>query len=247
MGFFEALSFLTVIRTGSGKVYDDKDVVKWGRYFFLVGLLIGALAYGLDFLLMRKLSPLAESVILVLFIALITGGLHLDGLCDTFDAAFSMKPVSEKLSIMKDSRVGAFGVIAIVFVILLKVVFLAEIIGAGQRGVILLFPAISRACMLLPSYLFSYPRESGKGAGFVNNMTINIVLVGLIPSAIILYLIMQAQGLLLLIAALIFSVSLAFFFNKRFNGITGDVLGCINELSEVFVLFIAILRPLHNL
>jgi adenosylcobinamide-GDP ribazoletransferase len=241
MGFFQALSFLTVLRVTISRVYDDKDAAEWGRYFFLVGIVVGAMTAGIDHVLMKRFSALSSSAVCILFIAIITGGLHLDGVSDTFDAAFSMKSVAGKLDIMKKSDIGVFGVAAIVFVIIMKIALLAEISGAERIKVILVFPAVSRVCMLVPAYLYDYPRKSGKGAGFVKNMTSSILVSGFLTAIIILYVIMQVKGIMLLILAIFFCALLSSFFNKRFNGITGDVLGCINELTEIFVLFCAVL------
>ncbi len=241
MVFFHALSFLTVIRFDNGKIFDDKDVAGWGRYFFLVGLLIGGLAAGVDYVLLKKFTPLVSSTVCVLFLTVITGGLHLDGLSDTFDGAFSMKSLEKKLEIMRQSTVGAFGVVSIVFTLLLKVALLAGIEAGDRFNVILLFPAISRMCILVPAYIYDYPREKGKGAGFIRHMTSSILIFGLTVSVVIVFLIMREQGLLLLILALVFSMLCAHFFSKRFNGVTGDVLGCINELTEIFVLFVFVL------
>jgi len=241
MGFFKALSFLTVIRVEHPTHHDDKELAGWGRWYFLVGLLIGALAAGIDFLMVGRFSTLTSGVIVVTFISAINGGMHLDGLIDTFDAAFSMKPVEEKLKIMKESTVGALGVVAIILVILLKVTLISEIAAAERLKTILIFPAVSRGCLLLPAFLYKYPRAFGKGAGFVKYMTSEILLSGILIAAIAMFLLLQFKGLIILFAALAFSFVTANFFNKRFNGITGDVLGTINELTEVFVLFISIL------
>lgn len=236
MDFFQAISFLTIIRCDNGKHCDDKDVAAWGRYFFIVGLLIGAAAAGIDYVLLKKFSGLTASVVCAAFIAVITGGLHLDGVGDVFDAAFCMKSVPEKLKIMKESSIGAFGAIAITFVIALKIAFLAEITGDNRLKAILLFPAVSRGALLAPAYFFNYPKESGKGLGFIKNMTPSILIFGLVVSTAASYGILQWKGILLNILAVLFSISASFFFNKRFNGITGDVLGCVNELTEIFVL-----------
>ncbi len=243
MGILGALSFLTVIRTGSsGRIYDGKEVAAWGRCFFFVGLLIGAAAGGIDYLLMQKFGTLTSSVFCVMFIVIITGGLHIDGVADTFDAAFSMKSVKGKLAIMKQSSIGAFGAVAVIFVIILKVTLLAEITGAERFKAILIFPAISRVALLAPAYIFDYPKDAGKGAGFVKNMTVSILLFGVITAAAVLYIITGKEGLALLLSAILFSALIAYMFSKKiFNkkklGITGDVLGCINELTEIFVLF----------
>jgi adenosylcobinamide-GDP ribazoletransferase len=241
MDFFRALSFLTVLRVGRPKVYDEKELAGWGRYFFLIGLVIGAMIAGLDYLIYPVMSPLMTGAVITLFVVLITGGLHLDGLVDTFDAAFSMKSAEEKLAIMRDSQVGAFGVIAIVFVILFKVVLISEVQAVERLKVLAAFPAVSRGSLLLPAYLFKYPREAGKGKGFVKYMTLKIVLTGLLVSAVAMYLLMQVNGLMILGASMIFSMLIAFIFNRKLNGITGDVLGAVNELTEIFVLFFAVL------
>lgn len=241
MGLLQAISFLTVIRIGKAELHDDKEVASWGRYFFFVGLLIGAAACGLDHLMMKRFSPLVSSTFIVLFIVIVTGGLHLDGLSDTFDAVFSMKSKEEKLRIMRDSGIGAFGVIAIVFAIILKILLLSELPEPDRMSTILVFPAISRVSLLLPALIYEYPRVTGKGAGFVKYMTPAVLLFGFAVSLVTLFFIMQIKGVVMLISAFVFSLLMAHIFSRRIGGITGDMLGAVNELTGIFVLLIAIL------
>lgn len=167
--FFIALQFLTRLKIVNQTEWSVEDFGKSVVAFPYVGLIIGlilALLYGI-------LSPFIPLVplMLILVIAefLFTGGLHADGLMDTSDGLFSGRERERKLEIMKDSRIGSFGVVAFVFVTLLKwqlltVIPTAEFIPMA----LIMMPLMSRWSLVLSIRSYPYAREQGMGAAFAN-------------------------------------------------------------------------------
>lgn len=167
--FFIALQFLTRLKIVNQTEWSVEDFGKSVVAFPYVGLIIGlilALLYGI-------LSPFIPLVplMLILVIAefLITGGLHADGLMDTSDGLFSGRERDRKLEIMKDSRIGSFGVVAFVFVTLLKWQLLTAIPTAEFIPMaLIMMPLMSRWSLVLSIRSYPYAREQGIGAAFAN-------------------------------------------------------------------------------
>ena len=167
--FFIALQFLTRLKLVNQTEWSVEDFGKSVVAFPYVGLIIGlilAILYGV-------LSPFIPIMPLMLIIVvaefLITGGLHADGLMDTSDGLFSGRERERKLEIMKDSRIGSFGVVAFVFVTLLKWQLLASIPSAEFIPMaLIMMPLMSRWSMVFSIRSYPYAREQGMGAAFAN-------------------------------------------------------------------------------
>lgn len=167
--FFIALQFLTRLKIVNQTEWSVEDFGKSVVAFPYVGLIIGlilALLYGI-------LSPFIPLVPLMLIIViaefLITGGLHADGLMDTSDGLFSGRERERKLEIMKDSHIGSFGVVAFVFVTLLKWQLLTAIPTAEFIPMaLIMMPLMSRWSLVLSIRSYPYAREQGMGAAFAN-------------------------------------------------------------------------------
>ena len=167
--FFIALQFLTRLKLVNQNEWSVEDFGKSVIAFPYVGLIVGlilAILYGV-------LSPFIPIMPLMLIIVvaefLITGGLHADGLMDTSDGLFSGRERERKLEIMKDSRIGSFGVVAFVFVTLLKWQLLASIPSAEFIPMALIMvPLMSRWSMVFSIRSYPYAREQGMGAAFAN-------------------------------------------------------------------------------
>lgn len=167
--FFIALQFLTRLKLVNQNEWSVEDFGKSVVAFPYVGLIVGlilAILYGV-------LSPFIPIMPLMLIIVvaefLITGGLHADGLMDTSDGLFSGRERERKLEIMKDSRIGSFGVVAFVFVTLLKWQLLAAIPTAEFIPMALIMvPLMSRWSMVFSIRSYPYAREQGMGAAFAN-------------------------------------------------------------------------------
>ena len=167
--FFIALQFLTRLKIVNQTEWSMEDFGKSVVAFPYVGLVIGlilALLYGI-------LSPFIPLVPLMLIIVvaefLITGGLHADGLMDTSDGLFSGRERERKLEIMKDSRIGSFGVVAFVFVTLLKWQLLTAIPTAEFIPMaLIMMPLMSRWSLVWSIRSYPYARKEGMGAAFAN-------------------------------------------------------------------------------
>ena len=123
--FISAISFLTIIKTPQALAGDEKDISGSMIYFPLVGLIIGLLTAFFFFLLNLFLPLLLTVIFTLIFEIVITGAAHIDGLADMFDGVFSGKKDREEiLAIMKKSDVGMFGILAIVFMVILKIALL---------------------------------------------------------------------------------------------------------------------------
>ena len=152
-----AIAFLT--RVPIRRPFTTEDVGRAAVFFPLVGAGIGAAQLGLWKLLDATLPPLLLAVLVVSFSAWATRGLHLDGLADFFDGLGGGRTREDVLRIMRDSRIGAFGAIALVLVLFTKV---AAIEGAALVlwQALVLAPVFSRWSVVLLGFMLPYARES---------------------------------------------------------------------------------------
>ncbi|MEK6714530.1 MAG: adenosylcobinamide-GDP ribazoletransferase [Candidatus Omnitrophota bacterium] len=240
--FLIALQFLTIIPIKTPRAKDD-ELAASCVFFPLAGLVIGLILFIADKALRSTLyaSPLVSSTIVVILSALISGGLHLDGLADTFDALSVNRDRAGKLEVMRDSHIGTMGVLALINVMLLKILFLSETGSFIKFPALLSMCALSRWTQVFCIHGFSYARDSGKAKVFFSAMNNRIFLVAGFITLLLSILLLWLNGIYLFLAVTIFAFLLGKFFSSRFGGLTGDTLGAINEIIEVLVLFILII------
>lgn len=231
-----AVQFLTVIPLKI-KDADERRIAESVIYFPLAGLLIGLVLSGIYYCLtMLNLPLLTESIILVVSLIALTGGMHLDGLSDTADAFLSSKPRDEMLAIMRDPHVGVMGVLSLISLILLKVGLLYSINGPLKVIALLLICVLSRWAVVPVMFLFPYARRDGKAGIFIRGMTLKIFILSAIAGIICSFLIWQVKGLVALLTIAVLAYETGRFTSRRIGGITGDTLGATIELAEVAVL-----------
>lgn len=225
----------------------DEDLTKVARsmiYFPLVGLIIGIFLVLIEYLLSFRISPLTNSSIITFLWIFITGGLHLDGLSDLADG-LGGRDREHRLEIMKDSRIGAFGAISLIMLIILKIVFVRELIIKGNSTTILvpllLAPVWARNMQLISIRAFKSARKDGMGSFFKNEMREREWLIPLILSTALTIYLRSYFVLILLIPFVLIIVLFAKSISKKLEGLTGDCYGAICELSEVLFLFIFLL------
>jgi adenosylcobinamide-GDP ribazoletransferase len=240
--FSLALTFLTKLPwPWSGKA-DAEALARSMFWFPWVGAVLGLAFWGAWAALTKSLPGPAAAAVLLAFTVWITGGLHLDGLADLADGLGGGRTPAEALTIMKDSRLGAFGVISLIVALLLKFSLFLSLAGTGTGRALLLYPVLSRWGMVLLAYLSPYARPEG---GLGQPMTLGVsrrVVAGASLSAGALSLAMLGVNGLLLLAIAGLAVWLgSFYFHKRLGGVTGDVLGATNEVLEILVLTGALL------
>ena len=241
MGFFTALKFLTIVPLPGrlGKTTDDLG--KSLTYFPLVGLVLGAILFGLHYGLSFILPPPVVSVLLIIALVLMTGAHHLDGLMDSFDGVVIGKSRERRLEIMADSRVGAFGIIAAILVLLLKYASLVSLSDAMMMPALLLMPALGRWIMVSAIFIFPYARSSGMGLAFKQSAAWHRFAIAT-AIAIVASVLLLSWGALVLMAVLwLITFGIVRYFHSRLGGLTGDVYGALNELSEAVVLILIII------
>ena len=233
-----ALTFLTKLPWPWRGPADETALARSMFWFPWVGAVLGLIFWGAWAGLHRALPAPAAAAVLLTLTVWVTGGLHLDGLADTADGLGGGRTPEEALAIMKDSRVGAFGVLSLILGLVLKFSLLLSLATqtSGTRA-LLLFPIISRWSMVLLAYLSPYARaEGGLGQAMTLGVSPRVLLGAGLSAGGLSLLILGAPGLVLFIiaAALVWLGSL--YFQRRLGGITGDILGATNEVVEVLVL-----------
>ena len=167
-----ALTFLTKLPWPWRGPADETALARSMFWFPWVGALLGLIFWGAWAGLQKILPAPAAAALLLALTVWVTGGLHLDGLADTADGLGGGRTPEEALRIMKDSRVGAFGVISLILALVLKFsLFLSLATQTRGAGVLLLFPVISRWSMVLLAYLSPYARAEG---GLGQAMTLGV-------------------------------------------------------------------------
>lgn len=230
-GFLGAIGFLTVF-----PVPQKVDLKKAPSYFPVVGLLLGMILFGINVLLRHLLGDGVGAIGTLLSLIALTRGLHLDGLADTFDALFSAKDPEGALQVMRDPRLGAFGVLGLVGLLLLKYQLILELQVNFQEA-LLVFPVLGRLAPLFPMYALPYLRQEGKAKAFLP-ISLKTVVFGCLFSLTVSVWAFGWKGVWLFLSSVGFSLILCFFFKRRFKGVTGDVLGAFVELTEAFVLLV---------
>lgn len=222
---------------------DAEDFNKGFIWFTAVGLVIGGLLAILCIVLSPFVGTLLLAVILVLAEVLLTGGLHLDGLSDTFDGLYSNRDKERVLEIMKDSRIGANGALAMMSWLLLKIALLNELfqltaVHAPKTTpwlVLLLMPVAAKSALALSCYLGPYARKEGMGHLFIGKVSV-IQLFPVLTLAAILHALLVPASLAVWAGILLLTLAYTHHVRKRIDGLTGDTLGAWHELSELFYL-----------
>jgi adenosylcobinamide-GDP ribazoletransferase len=235
-----ALRFLT--RFPFGKFpKDEKRLGKSTVYFPIVGSILGGILVLVNWGFSILLAPLVADALTIIALIILTGALHIDGFIDTIDGLAGGKTKEDILRIMRDSRVGAFGIMGIISLIMLKLVLLHEMPLEIKKEAILLFPVMGRWAMVVASSLSIYARKEGTGKAFINYCGRKELVIASLITLIIAGSFLKILGLELFFFVLALTLLLTKFISKRINGMTGDTLGAVNEIMEVGTLFVLFL------
>ena len=208
------------------------------RWFPVVGFALGVGLVAIDQLLGHLFSPLVLNLIILSLYILVTGGLHQDGLADTVDALAGGTTPEHRLEIFRDSHIGALGVTGLVLSLGLRYAGLMALPGGLRELVLLCMPAVGRWSMVMGIWKAVYPRVEGLGASFIRNSTGGDVLVASILVSIAVGATFGPMAVVVVLCAGSLLVRLyVWWIARKIGGITGDILGSINEGVEVvFVL-----------
>jgi adenosylcobinamide-GDP ribazoletransferase len=237
-GLVLALRYLTIVpwpAAAPGLPAPPQAVGQAAAWFPLVGLGIGLVLAAAERATAGLFPPVLAALLTVAVWKLITGGLHLDGLADCLDGLGGGDP-EHRLAIMRDSRIGAFGAMGLILVLLLDVGALAEIASSERWRVLIAAPVVARAVLVAVAVLFPPARPDGQGAHFRAGLRPAAALLGLGTAALVVLAVLGPEGLVALGVAALVAGAFARVIARRLNGITGDVLGAAVELAELAVL-----------
>jgi len=262
-----AIQFLTIIPVKVLGEVAEKDLVASTIFFPVAGALQGILMAATALAGLQVFTPEVVSGLVILVHLVTNGGFDLDGLIDTFDALAitstgdPAKDIEKRLSVMKDSTIGAMGAIALVMTMLLKFLLLNALLHSVPLTVTLcmlfLMPAFSK-WVTVPAMNHGVPaRRDGLGRIFLDNVrffhvglsTLLLFILYLSVTAFYLYRVygMRSIGLLAVLSfsLYLFSFLSSSFFLRKFGGLTGDNFGAMSEISEILFLMAALLWLRH--
>ena len=234
--FLGALRFLTVIPIPGKLGTTPEDLAGAPPFFPITGMIIGILAGGCSWLFFLILPPLAAAVCSVAALASFSGALHLDGLADSADGFFSSRPKEQLMEIMRDSRIGVMGVVALFLVLFIKISCLATLEPRLVAKTVFLMPLMGRVCLVVMMAVLPYARpEGGLGSLFYTREMKKIGFCWVLFAVVFMYLLAGVQGLLATGLVAMVILLFALFCKNKIGGATGDTLGAACELGETCV------------
>ncbi|MDO3377517.1 adenosylcobinamide-GDP ribazoletransferase [Geoalkalibacter halelectricus] len=232
-------AFLTVFPVARDLKTTPERLGRSLAFFPAVGLILGLLLVVLNWALGALLPRAVLDCVLILILIGATGALHLDGMADLLDGLAGGKDREGILRIMKDSRVGAMGVVGLIMVLLLKYLALFNVPEDFKSAALLIMPCAGRWIQVVLASFCRYVRpEGGTGGAFVDHAGEREFLIGtatLLLAALVLF---GLKGIFLVFLIGLAAMVLLRYFEARLGGVTGDVLGAATEVVEVLTLLL---------
>lgn len=239
-GSLIAIEFLTPLRLRKVRTYDDRTFAEALGWYPLAGLLIGVILAVLDRGLTEILPPGPAAALLVAALALLSGGLHLDGVADTADGMAVQGDRAERLGVMSEGNTGPAGVMALVLVLIAQWSALASIPEDARLAALVIAPVAARWTVVPVGLLFHPARPRGLGHAIHTGL---LPLAAPIATGIALVVAVVAfgvAGLVMVALAAVAAVLIAGAASRMLEGVTGDVFGAAIEVSQVVVWFAVI-------
>jgi adenosylcobinamide-GDP ribazoletransferase len=217
----------------------DQDLGRSVAFFPLVGLVLGLVLAAAGHLVGDVLAPPVAAVLLAALLAGLTGALHLDGFADVFDALGGGRgDRARMLDLMRDSRIGAHGAVALILLLAAKITALTQVVERHDLVTLLVFPTVARWTVAPLIVFFPYARAEGVGRAFKGHA--GRLQVGV--AAAIAIVAVAALGGRFVLPAVVATAVVGLFgvrWWRQLGGLTGDVYGAAIELGEVTTLILA--------
>jgi adenosylcobinamide-GDP ribazoletransferase len=229
-----AFQFLTISPTIIKRMFTSQEMGRAVGWFPLVGVVLGFLLYSVNYTA-RLVLPVSVSAAITLFAWIIfTRAFHLDGFMDTCDGLFGGWTPERRLEIMKDSRMGAFGVVGGVLVLLTEYAAIQSSINLFSA--LILSTTLGRWASPLVIYAFPYAREDGLGIEMKSNVSIREIILATLIAGITAWLVSGWMGFILMFGAAVVAFLVALYTLKLLPGLTGDIYGTVTTLVEMLIL-----------
>lgn len=240
--FLVALAFFTRIPVPAWVDFSSDRLQHASRYYALVGCLVGILTAIVYFFCHLYLSTSVSVLLSMCFSVYLTGAFHEDGFADCCDGFGGGYTIEQTLSIMKDPRVGSYGVIGLILILLLKWQLLIELDSQIIIGLIIGHIVVES---LAGSLIFSLPyvrsSDSKVGSYAVCGSKTDISVLSVSTFVLLSMLLPPLQLFLLLIFVLLMRVISIRYLKKTLEGYTGDCLGAVQQMSEIVLYIFLIL------
>jgi adenosylcobinamide-GDP ribazoletransferase len=232
-----AFQFLTRLPTPRVS-YQADSLSRAAKFFPVVGLLVGLGASVLQHLLAAHLNRMLVALLIMTFLVFITGGLHEDGLADTADAFGGGWNREQVLTILRDSRIGSFGALALVLSVLARFLLLSFLPVNRFTALVVSAHVLCRWTTLPLGHFLRPARESeGQGARIAQKISPTSLLVGSLLSFAIVFYLLRREFWIPIVAALVITALSGLYYYRRIGGITGDCFGATNQFTEIAVYF----------
>jgi adenosylcobinamide-GDP ribazoletransferase len=233
------IQFLTRIPIPVRIEWDDRAFAAGAVFAPIIGLLVGLFSCGV-YLLFGLMNYRALAVFMGMTAEIvISGGLHLDGMADTFDALFSYRDPERMLAIMKDSRLGTNGAIGLFTVLILKYLLLFSMPDTYLVPCFLAMPVLSRMTITWCAGLSPYARKGEKSAAsaLVEYTGLLEAVFATVLAALIAAFFLRLAAIPITMIVIAFVLLVNLYMKNKIGGITGDIIGGVIELSELLFLF----------
>ena len=236
--FLVAVTFLTQLPMPGVPDHSEGRLARASRYFPLAGVLVGVLAGGVFYAASFVFSPMAAAAIALAIAIILGGGLHEDGLADTFDGLGGAKNSERALEIMRDSRIGTFGACALVLSILLRWAALAVASPTGGLIALVVAHSVSRALMTPILTSTHYVRSQGLALSVAGGVRNGEAAVAMLLAIAIAMTAGPVAGLGAVAAGIVAAGLMLAWAIRRLRGYTGDVLGAVQQCAEIAILLV---------
>ncbi len=233
-----ALQFLTIVPLPFSVRCEERELGRSMAFFPLAGLTIGLLLAGFDFLFAFLLPRQVVDLLLITILAAVTGALHLDGLADVCDGIAARGGRERILTVMKDSRIGAVGVVGLVLGLLIKYQALFLLPLEYKRAALLFFPTAARFSQVQMTAGARKARPDGLGSTFIAGAGAGQLAAAGVITLILAWWLFRTKGVICFLLLYLCTWGLKEWFQRKLGGITGDVIGCVSELNEILCILI---------
>ena len=205
-------------------------------FYPLIGTILGAILVGLNTVFSTIFPRGLTDALLLVALAFLTGALHMDGLCDLMDAYKGGANREKIIAIMKDTHIGAIGVVGIALFILVKYLSLTYIPVYQKSKYLLIAPTLGRWSILQMVFMSKYARDTdGLGSPLIKYTTTKGFIIGVFTVFFLVTLLLGYKGLIIWLISSIFTLWFTKYNEGKICGITGDIMGASCELNEALV------------
>jgi adenosylcobinamide-GDP ribazoletransferase len=231
-----AIQFLTKLPVPTSRDLPSDALAEAARFFPIVGAIVGSGAIAIDLLVGPRADRGVRVVLILIYLVIVTGGLHEDGLADAADGFGGGWTKDRVLTIMRDSNIGSFGALAIGCSLLARFVFLTSLPTRHFYGVLLAGQVLGRWSILpLAHWLPPARSEHGQGARLARKTSTTSLVVATACMVMIVSLSCGLAAIAMIAVAGGVAALTGVYYRRRIDGITGDCLGATCQVTECAV------------